>query len=344
MKHYFRIFVVLSVAAMVIFTMKLRTNQVLLLSEPTVLRPTEHLTSTSRPFYGHASLKGNGSFFIPGNNIFFSLNHTFSLDGSNICKDKDPYMVIFILSLHDKTTQRTAIRQTWGSVAKTSRWPGTMFTKTIKIVFLFGIHQNAVLNEIVRAESDVHGDIVQANFMDTYSNLTLKVLMGIKWMSIYCPSTKFVTKTDEDSFIVLPKLLHKLESKTMDNTILGPFFLSDIVFRSGKYEVGRKVYPLSRYPPHCKGNLYVMPTRLATKIAAVSNHFQYMRMEDVFITGILAKVFDARHISLNESEYYKYKSATICELSTGSKILSQGIDAKTQYKIWNTLLEPILCS
>ncbi|KAK6172708.1 hypothetical protein SNE40_016317 [Patella caerulea] len=329
---------------MVIFTMKLRANQVSLLSEPTVLRPTEHLTSTSRQFYGHASLKGNGRLFVPGNNIFFSLNYTFSLDGSNICKDKDPYMVIFILSLHDKTTQRTAIRQTWGSVAKTSRWPGTMFTKIIKIVFLFGIHQNAVLNEIVRAESDVHGDIVQANFMETYSNLTLKVLMGIKWMSIYCPSTKFVTKTDEDSFIVLPKLVHKLESQTMDNTILGPFSLSDIVYRSGKYEVGRKVYPLSRYPPHCKGNLYVMPARLATKIAAVSNHFQYMRMEDVFITGVLAKVFDARHVSLNESEYYKYKSATVCELSTGSKILSQGIDAKTQYKIWNRLLEPILCS
>ncbi|XP_055958903.1 beta-1,3-galactosyltransferase 5-like [Patella vulgata] len=339
MKFYFRKFVVLSAVVMVIFTMKLGMNQVSLLSEPMVL-----LTSTSKPFYGHTSLKGNESFFVPGNNIFFSLNHAFLLNGSNICKDKDVYMVIFILSLHDKTTQRTAIRQTWGSVAKTSRWPGTMVSQIIKIVFLFGVHQNPILNEIVRVESDVHGDIVQANFKETYSNLTLKVLMGFKWLSIYCPRTKFVMKTDEDSFIVLPKLLHKLESQTMDNTILGPFFLSDTVFRSGKYKVDRKVYPLSMYPPHCKGNLYLMPARLATKIVAVSNHFPYMRMEDVFITGILAKVFDARHVNLEESEYDKYKSATMCELSTGSKILSQRSDAKTQYKIWNTLLEPIMCS
>ncbi|KAK6184186.1 hypothetical protein SNE40_006705 [Patella caerulea] len=301
-------------------------------------------TATIKPFYGHPSLMPYEDFFVPGKNTTFSLDYNFSLDGSKICKDEDPYMVIFILSLHDKTAQRAAIRQTWGSVATSNRWPGTTFTPIIKIVFLFGVHPIDILNEIVRKESSIHNDIVQADFVDAYANLTLKVLMGFKWMTSYCPKTKFVMKTDEDSFIVLPKLVRKLESVSMDNSILGPYVFAEGIAPYGKHKLEKEEYPLAFYPPHCKGNMYVMSSNLATKLRLVANHFKYFRIEDVFLTGILAKVFDVRHINLKDSEYHKFKVASACELLTGSVILSQKISEIRQYQIWQTFRNKILCS
>ncbi len=48
---------------------------------------------------------------------------------------------------------------------------------------------------------------------DTYHNLTLKTVMGLKWASIFCPQAKFVLKTDDDIYVNLPLLLDALSSE-----------------------------------------------------------------------------------------------------------------------------------
>ncbi|KAK6184070.1 hypothetical protein SNE40_002206 [Patella caerulea] len=300
--------------------------------------------SAKIPFYGNPSLIPYKEFFVPGQNTTFPLNYSFHLNGSHICKDQDPYLVIFVLSVHDQTAQREAVRRTWGSVANGNHWPGTTIMPLIKIVFLFGVHDDEILNAIIRTENEIHQDIVQANFVDSYDNLSLKVLMGFKWMTLHCTRAKFLMKTDEDSFIVLPKLLKKLESASMDNSILGVYSFSEGVANSGKNKIDKNEYPLSLFPPHCKGIMYAMPSKLAANIVTVANHFKYMRIEDVFITGVLAKAVDARHVQLEESEYYKYKTPKPCELSNGPIILSHGVNAVLMYQTWNTFQNPIMCS
>ena len=44
-------------------------------------------------------------------------------------------------------------------------------------------------------------------FQDTYRNLTLKTVMGLKWSAIFCPQARHVMKTDDDIFVNVP-LLH----------------------------------------------------------------------------------------------------------------------------------------
>ena len=56
-------------------------------------------------------------------------------------------------------------------------------------------------------------------FQDSYHNLTLKTVMGLKWMSIFCPHAKFILKTDDDIYVNVPLLTSTaaLESNFYNN-------------------------------------------------------------------------------------------------------------------------------
>lgn len=47
-----------------------------------------------------------------------------------------------------------------------------------------------------------------------------------------------------------------------------------------------------------QGTVYALPTSLTKRMLEVAEYFPYISVEDAFITGILAKVFDARHINI----------------------------------------------
>ena len=44
------------------------------------------------------------------------------------------------------------------------------------------------------------------SFQDSYHNLTLKTVMGLKWTSIFCPHAQFILKTDDDIYVNVPLL------------------------------------------------------------------------------------------------------------------------------------------
>lgn len=56
-------------------------------------------------------------------------------------------------------------------------------------------------------EIDLYGDIIIANFKDTYRNLTLKALYMVEWTSRYCSNARFFMKTDDDVFLNVPLVL-----------------------------------------------------------------------------------------------------------------------------------------
>jgi hypothetical protein len=59
----------------------------------------------------------------------------------------------------------------------------------VKHIFLVGQSFNTTLNELIIQESKLYKDIIQGDFVDTYFNLTMKILMGLKWTHLYCYST-----------------------------------------------------------------------------------------------------------------------------------------------------------
>ena len=81
------------------------------------------------------------------------------------------------------------------------------------MVFLLGntATPDQGLEQEIRAEEAGHGDMVREDFLDTYQNLTLKTLAGIKWAGQFCGQAEFVMKTDDDMYVNLDNMMEYLK-------------------------------------------------------------------------------------------------------------------------------------
>ena len=63
----------------------------------------------------------------------------------------------------------------------------------------------------IEYENELYQDVVQEDFIDAYKNLTYKGIMALKWISTYCPHTKYVLKVDDDIVVNTFTLLNHLK-------------------------------------------------------------------------------------------------------------------------------------
>ncbi|XP_050411984.1 beta-1,3-galactosyltransferase 5 isoform X4 [Patella vulgata] len=255
--------------------------------------------------------------------------------GHDICEADSIDIVILVVTEHNHVPLRQMIRSTWGA-KKTVRRGSKRWN--IQTVFLFGLHQDKNMNHDVKLEAAIYGDIVIFDFKDSYYNLTYKVLLGLKWVQDACRQAKYVLKTDDDTYLNLPEILQRLESEEWNTKICGCFSQSEPVERNDiKSKVSMKSYPIKNYPPHVKGRAYFMPRHIATKLVSVAEYIPYVNIEDVHVTGILAKsVGNIEHRGLTEEEYHPYHPAKNCEILSGN-ILVSSTTAETGLAIWKEL-------
>ncbi|XP_067664977.1 beta-1,3-galactosyltransferase 5-like [Haliotis asinina] len=296
-------------------------------------------------FYGDRRLLQYRSHFVPREKKITPLNFKFMIPGESVCSGVEgPTLLVMVMSLPDNVAQRQAIRDTWGRIASGHSWPGETINGTMKVVFLFGNTGNKKHNQLLRHESRHNEDIVQCDFRESYVHLTYKVLMGYRWAEKFCPHTKFIMKVDEDTFFNVPYVFSLFKKQKWNNTIYGPFFETDTVSRVKKFRVEPAAYAPPFYPPHVKGNLYFMPSELAFKISKVAEYMPYVNIEDAYITGVLAKIFDARHVGVDKTVYHMRKPAKACDIAFKQKMISQQITWSMFHLIWDRILYKDLCT
>ncbi|KAF0040214.1 hypothetical protein F2P81_008449 [Scophthalmus maximus] len=124
---------------------------------------------------------------------------------------KPPTNITFtnILTLDLHAGPRRAIRETRVDV-------GVFADIRILRVFLLGRSADSVLNKMVEQESRVFHDIVVGNFIDSYHNLTLKTMMGIRWVATFCPPAQYIMKTDSDVIVNMHNLIYELLKPTAE--------------------------------------------------------------------------------------------------------------------------------
>ena len=196
----------------------------------------------------------------------------------------------FVLSRVGNFDRRNKIRRTWGN--------NTVFKRTdLRVVFILGKGQNySEHEERIKQEAKVHNDIVLVDFVDNYENLTFKTLLGLHWSSHYCPNASFVLKTDDDVFIntfsFIDRVTGMINGKKDKRVIMGYVWKKAWVRRAGKYWMSKKQYKEKYYPPYCGGSAYVMSgdvVKILSELAIEDKRTQFFRMEDIYVTGILAK-------------------------------------------------------
>ena len=248
----------------------------------------------------------------------------------------EPVLLLALVPVHARNLrQRMVVRRTWANVEVYKA------DNMLRTVFVCGLSNDEEQNRQLRYESYTYNDIVQADFLDTYYNLTYKSLVGIKWASrYYSPSSlKFVLKIDDDvvphtfniSNYLNEQVTKQLPSST--NSYLCHVHRNAPVLRDpfSKFYVREKEFSSSNYPDYCDGPAYMLTMDLAQKISSIEDHSDFFKFEDVYLTGILAKRFQATHVVLSLRYLYYYDISTL-----GSKI-PEAFFTYT-YTNWNSYL------
>ncbi|KTG34023.1 hypothetical protein cypCar_00025317 [Cyprinus carpio] len=257
-------------------------------------------------------------------------NFKFLINEPNKCESTTPFLVLLISTNHKEFDARQAIRETWGDE--------NMFGDVrILTLFLLGYSTEPVLNQMVEQESQIFHDILVEDFVDSYHNLTLKTIMGMRWVTSFCPNAQYVMKTDSDIFVNMDNLVFNL---LRPNSKPRRRFFTGHVINGGpirdvhsKWFMSRELYPDSRYPPFCSGTGYVFSGDIAELIYKTSLHTRLLHLEDVYVGLCLRKL--GIHPFQNSGFNHWKMSYSLCRYR---KVLTvHQISPEEILRIWNDM-------
>lgn len=197
-------------------------------------------------------------------------------------------VVLMVISDPGNHDVRKEIRRTWGQNRS-----------DVAVVFVMGT-TNGMLLKSLDAERFEFGDLVFARFKEDYRNLTLKSISVMQWVSEYCHMADFLLKVDDDMYINIPRLLEVLYGLNVKQKALyGEVTRWRKPTRQidSRYFVSHEEYPGDFYPDYLLGGCYMMPASLASAVYHASLTQTFKTMEDVFITGFVAKSLNLKRVN-----------------------------------------------
>lgn len=268
-------------------------------------------------------------------------NYTFITNSYEKCDPNGedyPLRVVFIVkSATGNFDRREAIRKTWGFEKRFS-------DVSIKTIFVLGLPSDEKIQFKINEESKKNKDIVQASFIDSYFNNTIKTMMGIKWAVTYCSDSKFYFFSDDDMYVSTKNVLKflrnpleypqylevpfvnahrtKVRSEALNKWPLGQVLdielpsdaelFAGFMFPysrphrhfSSKWYVSLQEYPFSRYPPYITAGAYVLSKAALKKIYYASFFVKHFRFDDIYL-ALLAKACNI--VPVHNDEFYFYK-------------------------------------
>ena len=202
---------------------------------------------------------------------------------------KDCHLLVVVTSRRDNLQERQNIRETWKLQA---------ILNHACVIFIIGSRtgeMDTAIDEKISKEANKHQDILQAEMVDHYNNLTLKSVMMLKFFvnesnfHDYKPPY-YLMKTDDDSYVNLHQLLQLLHVENLKNLsfILGhrrdtPKTLAPIQNKKSKWFVPEYFFNGTSYPVFMAGPGYVMTRPAAKCLYEKSLNLPYFFLEDVFM-------------------------------------------------------------
>ena len=190
-------------------------------------------------------------------------------------------VLIAIHSRIESLQERNKIRSTWKTVSSQAC-----------VIFIIG--QTSKQDDISQ-EASIHQDVLQANMVDHYNNLTLKSVFGLKFFlneSNFDDLPQYLMKTDDDNYVNIPQLLKLLNAKELQPSSL--FMIghrwgtpSDpsvpIKNPKNKWFAPKYLFNGSSYPVFIAGAGYVTTRDAARCLYDKAMELPYYFLEDVFM-------------------------------------------------------------
>lgn len=261
----------------------------------------------------------------------------FIINNPHVCVGRVHHMII-VVSAPSHTEKRKALRKTWAQINLLDNYPS-------RTIFVFGnTYQEDIQEELVQ-ESKVYHDIIQADFEESYHNITMKVLVGIKWVLTFCRQAWYVVRTNDDVFVHMTNLIQVLTSKHAADkrSIFGQRTTNATMFDfrvpkpCGKMCVASHDHKhLRYYPPYIHGSFYVITADILQELYTTAISIIYFWIEDVYLAGFVVQAM-VNVTQVDWSAYYQYDEWIFMkQLDTQSRQFVSSTN--TFYGIWATTL------
>ena len=251
------------------------------------------------------------------------------LSDPGICSFNDGSSADTVIVVHSHPSR--------GNIRATARkyFPADLLKEMgMKRVFVMGVAENGqekypdVHQTEIRKENAKSKDIVQGNFMEHYHIKTLKHILCLEWFLSYCPKASYVIKMDDDTAMDFLQVHYELlpnAFKNGDDRILGYMFQNTTPYRNSdnKHFVTRSEFRGDFFPDYLSGIGYLTSRAAAVKLMSNQHTVPFFKIDDVFVTGILAEKYNIKRIGLNTKYVMTEKILNIC---TKRKVLSYNCD------------------
>lgn len=211
-----------------------------------------------------------------------SVNTTPQIQPPSVCHG-EPLLVIIVCSSVTNFIPRKAIRETWGK--------DTDSLGNTQVYFLVGSANNTATKRTLESENLVHNDIIQYDFVENYHNLTLKSVLLLKWTLSYCQKARYVMKVDDDVFIHMSNIVRHLLTHPNPRVMMGVRVngARPVKNTDSKWYMPLAEYSKLVYPDYLAGPGYIMGKYAVQMLYRNSFRKPFIRMEDVYITGICSE-------------------------------------------------------
>jgi len=191
-----------------------------------------------------------------------------------------PLLLALIHSAPRNYDKRTFLRNSW-LLHRNQDFVG---------LFMVGEVDDAATQDQLLRENQLHGDLVQGHFMDSYRNMTYKHVMSLKYAAYECPGARYVLKIDDDvavNFPFLYKLLQSMSPLGVRDLLLCSQKSWSTVPRSyrSKWRMTFRDYPSYSYPSYCSGGAVVYSPDVVFRLYAILQQLPYFWVDDVHVTG-----------------------------------------------------------
>ncbi|XP_059193392.1 beta-1,3-galactosyltransferase 2-like [Centropristis striata] len=222
--------------------------------------------------------------------VAYPRNYKFIMDDTPTCKSTTPFLVLMVPVAPHNVEARDIIRKTWGSEK-------LVLGKLVETVFVLGLPGGAHADKLqvkLEVENLEYHDMIQANFQDSYRNLTIKTMMMLEWLAANCGKVSYATKVDDDIFLHVQNLVKLLlkPGTPKQNFSTGSVLWHSPTMRdtNNKFYMPRDVFSKPEYPPYAEGLAYVMSMDLPAKILTVAPQIKPIFIEDAYLGMCLKRL------------------------------------------------------
>ena len=218
----------------------------------------------------------------------------------------DTFMVVCILSAPNNVQARLAARESWLTLLK-QKDPDNTGPRSVQPLFVVGGQDLDVeVFQSLHDEMNLYHDLlILDNLVDSYANLTLKVVHAYSWINANL-RPQYVIKCDDDSYVRLDLIAEELKRPrlSMHQRLYWGFFDGRArPFKKGKWsETTWNLCDL--YLPYALGGGYVVSANLVSFVARNAPDLRLFFNEDVAMGTWMAPLdVDRVHDTRFDTEY-----------------------------------------